>query len=78
MGYHPYTGIKSSHPPLVSRVRRNKVWMTLFSPEAFQVGVHGTSGVGFAVHADKVGNNEAAGKTNKSADSSRWRVQFGC
>ena len=78
MGYHPNAGIKASHPSSVSRMRRNEVQTTLFSPEVFQVGVSGNSGVSFGVHADEVGNDEAAGKTNKSADSLRWRVQFGC
>ena len=77
-GYHPNSGIKSSHPSSVSRMRQDKRQTTLFSPKAFQVSVSGDSGVSFGVHADKVGNDEAMGKTNKSADSSRWRVQFGC
>ena len=67
-----------THPSSVSRMRWDKRRTTLFSPKAFQVGVSGDSGVSFSVHADKVGNDEATGKTNKSVDSSRWRVQFGC
>ena len=77
-GYHPNTGIKLSHPSSVSRMRRYKRRMMLFSPEVFQVSASGNSGVSFGVHADKVDNDEAVGKTNKSADSLRWRVQFGC
>ena len=38
----------------------------------------GNSGVGFDVHAGKVGNDKTAGKTKKSKDGLRWRVQFGC
>ena len=76
--YHPNTEIESSHSSSVSRMRRNKGWMTLFSPKTFQVSASGNSGVGVVVHANKVGNDEAVGKTNKSVDSLRWRVQFGC
>ena len=78
MGYHPHAGIKLSHSSSVSRMRWNEGWMALFSPKMFQIGASGNSGVGVVVHANKVGNDEAVGKTNKSADSSRWRVQFGC
>ena len=77
-GYYPNTRIKSSHSSSARRMRRNKVQATLFSPKTFQVGMSGNSGVSFSVHADKVGDDEGAGKTNKSVDVSRWRVQFGC
>ena len=52
--------------------------MTLFGPKTFQVSVGGNSGVGVGIHIGKVDNDEAVGKTNSVADSSRWRVQFGC
>ena len=77
-GYHPNAGIESSHSSLVGRMRWNEVWTMLFSPKAFQVGMGRDGGVSFGVHANEVGNDEAVGKTNKSADISRWRVQFGC
>ena len=74
--YHPNTGIKTSHSSSVNRMRWNKVQMMLLSPKAFQVSASGNSGVGFDVHAGKVGNDETTGKTKKSEDSLRWRVQF--
>ena len=76
--YHPNAGVKLSHTSSVSGMGWNEVRTTLFSPKVFQVGMGGDSGVSFGVHADEVGNDEAAGKTNKSVDISRWRVQFVC
>ena len=77
-GYHPNTRVKLSHTSSASRVRWNEVRATLLSPKAFQVGMGRNGGVSFGVHADKVGNDKAAGKANKSADVLRWRGQFGC
>ena len=77
MGYHPNARIKMNHSSSVSRMRQNEVWMTLLSPKAFQVSTSGNSGVSFNVHAGKVGSNKTVGKTKKSEDSSRRRVQFG-
>ena len=77
-GHHPNTGIKLSISSSVGRMGQNEVQTMLFSPKVFQVSTSRNGGVSFGVHADKVGNDEAAGKTNKSVDVSRWRVQFGC
>ena len=41
----------------------NKVWTTLFSPKAFQVGTGRNSGVGGLGHAGKVYNEKAVDKT---------------
>ena len=46
----------------MSRMGQNKVWMTLFSPKAFQVGTSGNSGVGFSVHTGEMGDDETIDK----------------
>ena len=77
-GNHPNTRVEMSHPSRVSGVGRDKGWTMLFSPKVFQVGTGGDDCVGVGVHAGEVGNDEGVGKPNSCADSSRWRVQFGC
>ena len=61
-GYHPNTRVESIHTSLMRRMSRNKVQMTLFSPEAFQVGTGRNSGVGAFRHTGKVTKEEAIGK----------------
>ena len=63
VGYHPNTGIESSHTSSVRRMGRDKVQMMLFSPKAFQVGTGRNGGVGGLRHAGEVDNEKAVDKT---------------
>ena len=60
-GYHPNTGIESGHTSSVRRMSWDKVWMTLFSPKAFQVGASRNSGVCDLRHAGEVYNEKTVG-----------------
>ena len=78
IGYHPDARVKMSHPSYLSGMRRNKIWMMLYSPEVFKVGMSGKGCVGVSVHIDKVGDDKKVGKADSVLDESRRRVQIGC
>ena len=74
-GNYPDAGIETGHPSPMSRMSWNEAWMTLFGPEAFQIGASGDGGVGLIVHGSKVGDNEEVGTTEERYDGARCRLQ---
>ena len=64
-GHHSNAGVETGCTSLSIQVSRNKIWMMLFSPKAFQVGTGRDSGVSFGVHAGKVGDDEKIGTAKK-------------
>ena len=77
-GYHPNTGVRTSHTPLSFRMRPNKVRMTLFNPLMFHIGASGDDGVGLIVHTGEVTEDKTVGKAKSEYDVARFGIQFGC
>ena len=61
-GYHPNTGVKTSHTPLSLRMSTNKVGMTLFRPLTFHIGASGDDSVGLIIHTGEVTEEKTVGK----------------
>ena len=78
VGYHPNTGVKSSHTSSMHRMSRDETRMTLFSPKAFQVSTGRNSGVGDFRHTGEVTKEKTVGKAESEGDVARFRIQFGC
>ena len=62
VGYHPNTGVKTSHTPLSLWMSTDKVWMMLFRPLTFHISTSGDYGVGLIVHTGEVTEDKTVGK----------------